>query len=78
MKKIILLTSLIAGFGAVTARAQIGAVNQVDSSQNRSQLNRTATAAVSAPSRTTIGPSGIAPVSDNPWARAAIPIRALA
>jgi hypothetical protein len=47
MKKIILLTSLIAGFGGVTARAQIGAVNQVDSSQNRSQLNRTATAAVS-------------------------------
>ena len=47
MKKFFLLTVGVASFAAASARAQIGAaVNQVDTSQNRSQLNRTAEAAL--------------------------------
>lgn len=46
MKKILLLTTVVAGVGVVNARAQIGAVNQVDASQNRSQLNQVAKAAL--------------------------------
>src|ERR1700753_2586908 len=48
MKKFLLLTVVIAGFGAANVSAQIGAgaVNQVDASQNRSQLNRTAETAL--------------------------------
>jgi len=47
MKNSLLLTALIAGFSMIAARAQIGAMNQVDASQNRSQLNQTAKAALS-------------------------------
>jgi hypothetical protein len=46
MKKFLFLASVIVGCSAATAYAQIGAMNQVDASQNRGQLNRTAKAAL--------------------------------
>jgi hypothetical protein len=48
MKKTLLLTMVIAGIGVANTRAQLGAgaMEQVDASQNRNQLNRTARAAL--------------------------------
>jgi len=46
MKPFLLLTAALAGSGVAGARAQVGAMNQVDASENRNQMNRTAKAAL--------------------------------